>query len=193
MAPLLTTLVSRSLPYRISFARPELAWSRAANRLELAVANFEVRTQEGAFVASAPEASIALDAAALVLEAEVRPVAIVTRLPEIELRRHPHGGFSFSFGGKAAVLPAEQVAQPADPSGRPGALLTLLGGGPEAADPRLAQLREVTVTAPSLEIVDEASGRSLVAGATSFTLAGADRDWWARLAATFPGRGRPAR
>ena len=150
----LAAMIAKGTPYAVSFTRPELTWSRKRDSLYLTVHDVAVKTGDGAFVAAAPDLSLRADAWALIRERTIVLREVELDLPALQLTRERDGHFTLSFAGKLTALPLARAT-------RPEAVAQILGGGKAAADPRLAQLHRIRVSAPSLQILDLATGRRL--------------------------------
>ena len=151
---ILAAMIDRGTPYRVSFAQPELTWSRKRDSLYLTVHDVTVKASDGAFVAAVPDLSVRADAWALVRNRSIVLREVELDLPALQLTRERDGHLTLSFAGKLTALPLARAT-------RPEAVGQLLGGGKAATDPRLAQLHRIRVSAPSLQILDEATGRRL--------------------------------
>ena len=171
--PLLQKLVDRGSPYAMRFEDPKLVWLRQQDELALEVSNAEVRTPAGALIASAPSVRAAVAVSPL-WEGRLELVSAELELPEIQLKRGADRKLVLTFAGKLADVPLGEAA-----SG--GGLGTILGPGGEINDPRLAALRLIRITAPSLQFVDEVTGDRATSADAVFDLKKIDRVWSAAL------------
>ena len=111
---------------------------------------------------------------ALLLHQQLDLVEAQLDLPGIDLTRDADGQLVLSFGGKLAAMKL------GDTGGNEG-LDNLLGGASESSDPRLAALRLVRVTAPSLQFVDAVSKDRTTAADPVFELERVNGVWTASL------------
>ena len=181
LQPLLETLIERGGPYLVTFTDPSLVWLRHEGTIALEIHDLEARTLQGAFVASAPLLRGTVAARPL-LFGQIELVEAQLDLPEIELARTAEGRLVLSFGGKLADIVLGQA-------GNDEGLDTLLGGSGEITDPRIAQLRSVRVTAPSLQFTDTLSGDRATASEPVFELRRVNHVWTVSLAGKL-GEGR---
>ena len=172
--PLLQQLVDRGSPYAIRFEDPKLLWLRQQDELVLELSNAELRTQQGALIMSAPSVRATVAVSPLLLERRLELVSAELELPEIQLKRGADRALVLTFAGKLADVPLGEAAGG-------GGLGTFLGPGGEVNDPRLAALRLIRVTAPSLQFVDEVTGDRATAADAAFELKKIDRVWSAAL------------
>lgn len=179
--PLLQPLIDRGSPFLVSYSEPTLVWLREEGSVALAVRDIEARTRTGDFVAGAPQARIVVALAPL-LERRIEPEIVELELPQIELTREPNGRLVLSFAGQLTSLPLG--------AGDTGTTLpALLGDRAEGGDPRLAQLRLVRVTAPTLAYVDAVTSEVVTASSPRFELRRVEDGWSGALSARF-GEGR---
>jgi hypothetical protein len=174
--PILESLLERGSPFLLTFAQPSLVWLRDENAAALEVRDVEARTKEGQLVASAPMLRGTIAVGPLLLERRIDLVEVQLDLPEIQLTRGDDGKLVLSFAGQLAAVPLGQAAGG-------GGLEALFGDATGAADPRLAELRLVQVTAPSLQFVDTASGKHATATDAAFELTREGGIWRASLGA----------
>ena len=100
----------------------------------------------------------------LLLEQRLELVDVTVELPEIQLTRDEQRKLD------AAVRSAARQPFHLGEAAGGGGLGTLLGDGGEVKDPRLASLRLVRVTAPSLQFVDAVTGDRATATDAVFEL-----------------------
>ena len=168
--PVLTWLVDRGSPYAITFEKPVLVWQRQEDELELQVSNTVVRTREGALIASVPSARGTVAVTPLLLRQRLELIEAEVELPEIQLKRNAERKLVLTFAGQLADLPLGEAAEGGGPD-------TLFGPGGEMDDPRLAALRLIRITAPSLQFVDEVTGDRATAADAAFDLKKAGQIW----------------
>ncbi|MGH7292249.1 MAG: hypothetical protein ACREJT_13620, partial [Myxococcota bacterium] len=166
----------------VTFTRPSLVWLRDQGTLVLETHDVEVRTPTGEFLASAPLLRGQVGVWPLLLERRIELVEAQVDLPQIELTREEGGKLVLSFAGQLASLGVGEATGGAGV----GALLEDSSGG---GDPRLAGLRSIRVTAPSLEFVDTRSEDRATAADPVFDLRRVGNAWQASLSAKL-GSGR---
>ena len=174
LQPILDTLVARGAPFNVTFTQPSLVWLPQQGTIALEIRDVEARTSEGAFVGSAPLLRGKVAVRALLLHQQLDLVEAQLDLPGIDLTRDADGQLVLSFGGKLAAMKL------GDTGGNEG-LDNLLGGASESSDPRLAALRLVRVTAPSLQFVDAVSKDRTTAADPVFELERVNGIWTASL------------
>lgn len=185
LQPMIETLIARGSPYAITFTQPSLVWLRDEGVVALETRDVEVRTPAGEFVASAPLLRGAVAVWPLLLEQRIELVEAQVELPQIELTRDEAGKLVLSFAGQLASVGVGE-ATGADAGAGVGALLE---DGTGSGDPRLAAMRLMRVTAPSLEFVDTRSGDRATAADPVFDLKRVGEAWQASLSAQL-GSGR---
>ena len=140
----------------------------------LRIESLEVRTKEGRFVAAAPAVALRLDVPALLLHQRISLREVEVTLPGLQLVRQADQHLVLGFGGHLGALPLGEATGG-------GALERLVGGAEGAKDPRIAMLHRIRVAAPSLEFVDEPSGRQIESGDAELRLTRAAEGWQMRL------------
>ena len=144
----------------------------------------EVRTPAGDFVASAPLLRGTVAVWPLLLEQRIELVEAQVDLPQIELTRDGDGKLVLSFAGQLASVGVGEAT-----GGGGAGVGALLEDGTGSRNPRLAALRLMRVTAPSLEFVDTRSGDRATAADPVFDLKRVGEAWQASLSAQL-GSGR---
>jgi hypothetical protein len=182
----LERLAARGIPFGVRFADPALAWSIEQGTFMLTVQDLELRSRTGQLVLGAPQAGIAVDAAALLLQRALVPVELALDLPRMTLARTAPRRLELDFGGQLAALPLAQATGS-------GGLESLLARVPEAGDPRLQRLAAVRIAAPMLRFEDAPSGRAFTAGAAVLRLERDDAGWRASLTAEVGDGAAPGR
>ncbi|MGD9510977.1 MAG: AsmA-like C-terminal domain-containing protein [Geminicoccaceae bacterium] len=172
--PLLAWLVDRGSPYAITFEDPVLIWQRQDDELALQVSNTVVRARDGALIASVPSARGTVAVTPLLLQQRLELIEAEIELPEIQLKRDADRNLVLSFAGQLADLPLGAAAEG-------GGADTLFGPKGEIDDPRLAALRLIRITAPSLQFVDEVTGDRASAADAAFDLKKAGQIWSAAI------------
>jgi hypothetical protein len=161
--PVLQLLIDRGSPYAISFSDPKLVWLREADEVALQVRDVEARTPEGELVAAAPSVRATVAVPPLLLDQRLQLAEVQLDLPSIGLTRDENGKLLLTFDRRLASIPLGETTGG-------GGLGRLLGESGEVKDPRLADLRLVRVTAPSLQFLDAATGDRATAADAVFEL-----------------------
>ena len=172
--PLLMWLVDRGSPYAITFEDPVLVWQRREGEIALQASNVTARTREGALIASAPSARGTVAVSPLLLQQRLELIEAEIELPEIQLHRNAERQLVLTFAGKLTDLPMGEAAEG-------GGADRLFGPKGEIEDPRLAALRLIRVTAPSLQFVDDVTGDRATAADAAFDLKRAGQVWTVTL------------
>ena len=159
---MLQLLIDRGSPYAISFSDPKLVWLREADEVALQVRDVEARTPEGELVAAAPSVRATVAVPPLLLDQRLQLAEVQLDLPSIGLTRDENGKL-LTFDRRLASIPLGETTGG-------GGLGRLLGESGEVKDPRLADLRLVRVTAPSLQFLDAATGDRATAADAVFEL-----------------------
>ncbi len=174
MQPVLQYLVDRGSPYAITFHDPQLIWLREEDAVGLELRDVEARTPEGELVAAAPQVRVNVAVPPLLLDQRLQPVDVEVSLPEIELIRDADRKLVLQFDQRLSAIPLGATAGG-------GGLGALLGNSGQVEDPRLASLRLVRVTAPSLQFVDALTGDRARAADAVFELEKTGSFWRASL------------
>ena len=174
MQPLLQFLIDRGTPYAIAFSDPKLIWLRDEDAAGLELRNVEARTREGELVAAAPLVRASVAVPPLLLEQRLELVDVTVDLPEIQLTRDEQRKLVLRFDQRLVAVPLGEAAGG-------GGLGTLLGETGEVQDPRLASLRLVRISAPSLQFVDATTGDRATAANAVFELERKGAVWQAAL------------
>ena len=174
LQPMIEALIARGSPYAITFTQPSLVWLRDQGTVALETHDVEVRTPAGEFVASAPLLRGTVGVWPLLVGWRIDLVEAQIELPQIELTRDEDGKLILSFAGQLAALGVGEATGGAGVG-------ALLEDGSGSGDPRLAALRQVRVTAPSLEFVDTRSGDRATAANPVFDLQRVGDAWRASL------------